>query len=123
MSSLKNFTKTDAIALIMHLHEYSIRCISELYIIYICICTLCLFGVYSICHESRGRVDKWDTAQIDMIQMACIPFLIGLPICICILDTTNSTKLSFLYTVNEPEDNIIIVGLLRKVRTLKYSRY
>ena len=64
-----------------------------------------LFGVYSICHESRGRVDKWDTAQIDVIQMACILFLIGLPIRISILDTTNSTKPSFLYTVNEPEDN------------------
>ena len=37
----------------------------------------CLLGVYPICHESRGRVDKSGTPQIDMIQMACIPNVLG----------------------------------------------
>ena len=37
----------------------------------------CLFGVYPICHKSRGREDKSDKPQIDMIQMAYIPNLLG----------------------------------------------
>ena len=67
---------------------YTIICtLICLYIfVFICvvssICITCIWVVSDLSRvprvpSARRRVDKWDTVQIDVIQMACIPFLIG----------------------------------------------